>query len=281
MHRFASTWVIVLGTASALVLVAPAGAGPVCKITPIGYICEDSGIIPGTPPGDPPGEPPLPLRYLRTATDPGIGLCWLWARTPPGLDSWDPANDAAIINTRRILPRCPGSAVDPAPVGSGVPDYAWSVFRSFPLAAPVVALEPPGAGITGLPTFASVAPVDPVVFSETLPPGTVLEVQGAVASVLVDWGDGSQSVHGLAELQPYPAGTATHAYRTRTCTPEQRAVRPGGASCHPSLGAYPVTVTFVWSGRYRYGGDWVDLGTLDRSTTTAYDVDEVVAVLEP
>ena len=39
-------------------------------------------------------------------------------------------------------------------------------------------------------------------------------------------------------------------------------------------------MTYTWQGRYRYTAGWVNLGTLDRSTTVGYDVDEVIGLLD-
>lgn len=248
--------------------------------------CSDEGRQPGGGGGgggggEGGGGGPPPLRYLRSSFDPVVGTCWLWSSSPPGWDSWDPANDAAIIAFRLAHPQCPGTPAGPGGPAPSIPDYAWSVFRSFPLAAPQIALQPAGAGITGLPSYVSVAPAPPIEYSEVLPNGRLLEVQAEVSSVSVEWGDGTRAVYPLADLAPYPDGAATHSYVTKTCSVEERARRPAGLTCHPSLAAYPVTVVFSWTGSYRYGAGWVQLGGLDRAASVDYDVDEVVGVLEP
>ena len=60
-----------------------------------------------------------------------------------------------------------------------------------------------------------------------------------------------------------------------------RSEHPFGGNCHPTLEAYPIIATFTWEGRYRIGGGWTYLGTLDRTVTVLYDVDEVQGVLLP
>lgn len=262
----------------------PAGADEGCVITPTGIDCSAAGSSTsgGTTPG---GQVPgLPLRYLATTEQPqGQGRCWFWSPTPPGLDSWDSAYNQAILLTRWTLPECP--APEPAQVTlstAWVVARAWEVFRSFPLAAPRPALQPPEHGITGLASYLS-AP-SPAVLShrETLPDGRVLRVRARVTAALVGWGDGTPTLgYDPAALVPYPAGTARHLYHLKTCPPDYRAAHPSGGNCHPTLEAYPVTVTFRWTARYRLGGSWVELGDLDRTTTIAYDVDEVVGVLRP
>jgi hypothetical protein len=64
----------------------------------------------------------------------------------------------------------------------------------------------------------------------------------------------------------------------KTCAPN---LRPGSAPagrCHPTLAAYSVRVTFVWTARYRAGGSWISLGSIERNRTVQHDVDEVIGV---
>jgi hypothetical protein len=155
------------------------------------------------------------------------------------------------------------------------------VFRAFPLAPPVPALEPAAAGITGLPTHLAAATPGGITHSEVLPDGRTLEVAAAVGALVVDWGDGNRIEYDPGSARPYPAGGVAHAYALKTCPPEYRINHPSGGSCHPTLEAYPITASFTWQGRYRIGAGWVDLGALNRTTTITYDVDEVVGVLQP
>jgi hypothetical protein len=256
----------------------PAGADEGCVVTPTGIDCTSTGSTPGG------GNAGLPLRYLATTDRPdGAGLCWFWSPTPPGLDSWSTTNDQAILLTLWALPECPAPEAPTATLSTAwVVARAWEVFRSFPLAAPSPALQPPSHGITGLPSYLSASRPARLTHREKLPDGRVLQVQARVSAALVNWGDGSPALgYPPTALLPYPAGTARHTYALKTCPPDYRAGHPSGGNCHPTLEAYPVVVTFRWTARYRLGGSWVDLGDLDRPATVAYDVDEVLGVLRP
>ncbi|MEA2022827.1 MAG: hypothetical protein U9N79_00905, partial [Actinomycetota bacterium] len=171
-------------------------------------------------------------------------------------------------------PVCP--AAGPAPV-----TVAWRIFRAFPLALPEPTFEPPESGITGLPTYLATPDPADITHSEVLPDGRRLEVRASVAALVVDWGDGEKEDFESYEARSYPAGSVTHNYTTKTCDATYRAEHPSGGNCHPTLEAYPIKATFTWAGRYRVGGGWIDLGTLDRTVTVPYDVDEVQGVLEP
>lgn len=263
--------------------IAASAADDGCRVTPTGIDCSASGT--SSTGGSTPGTtvPGPPLRYLATTEHPDDGLCWFWSPYPPGLDSWDPANDMAIIWTVFALPKCPAVTSPPAtPGASWVETRAWDVFRSFPLAAPRPTLQPRRHGITGLPTFLAADLPGPLSHRETLPDGRSLEVEARVTRAIVDWGDGTPAfAYDPARLLPYPAGAARHTYARKTCPPAYRASHPSGGGCHPQLEAYPIRVAFLWTARYRLGGPWVDLGHLERERTVAYDVDEVVGVLQP
>jgi hypothetical protein len=116
------------------------------------------------------------------------------------------------------------------------------------------------------------ATVTPLTHRETLPGGIELVVSAQVTSATVTWGDGAFGTYD--DL----ATPATHTYELKTCTAEDRATDPNAHLCHPTLDAYPVTVTFTWTAGYRYDAGWVELESVALSTTVIYDVDEVVAV---
>lgn len=268
--------VLALATALVVLLASPAHAnhqaGHECVIDPDGAVnCHWTG---GGEVVDPPADPKTPApptgRFLRTGID-EQGPCWFVASSPPGLDMSDPGNDPAVIAIITAQPPCQGSELVLE---------AWEVFRSFPLARPDPSLQPE-VGITGLPSYLSTSHPDPITWSGTLPSGVVAEVEAAIEVVAVAWGDGDEGSYPLDSVLPFPEGEATHVYRTKTCTPEYRVENPHGVKCHGSLESYPVTVTFTWAGRFRTGGPWVDLGTLDLSAVVDYDVDEVMGVLEP
>jgi hypothetical protein len=250
-----------------------AAADGECVTTPTGIECGYGGtststsVAPGTT---------LPLRYLGTSSHFDTGPCWYWSTTPPGLDSWDPANDQAIIFTRLALPECPTRETPPTVIHTSA---AWEIFRSFPLAAPTISFDP-AVGITNLASFLASPAPDPITHTEVLPDGTVLEVRAEVVTAWVDWGDGSPEIPYPPEaLRGHPHGSATHAYALKTCRPSYRLEHPSGGNCHPTLPSYVVRVTWEWAGRFRQGGEWIDLGTIDRRSVERYDVDEVVGVL--
>ena len=254
---------------------APAPADDGCVTTPTGIDCTATGTSTTEVVG--PTHPGKPFRYLRVTRHPTIGDCWYWATRPPGLDSWDPANDQAIIMTRWALPACPGPGS--AEVGEAtVLERAWQVFRSFPLEPPIVTLSPADRGITGIETILVAGVPPPLRHREVLPDGTVLVVTARVTRLVVEWGDGSP---GFSLLPETVAGGIGHSWLLKTCSPGYRASHPAGHRCHPDLEAYPITVTARWSGRYWLRGTRTGLGVLTRATTVTYDVDEVIGVPTP
>jgi hypothetical protein len=212
------------------------------------------------------------MRYIYQSTDPTGAPCYYWSPTAGGIDVWDPANDPAVIAIVTGMPVCPVVVETPE-------DTAWRIFRSFPLTLPAPSLEPEGAGITGLPTFLATPDPPDITHVEILPDGRTMDVWATVANFVVDWGDGATGSFDAATALAYPAGAVTHSYSTKTCNPTYRSVHPFGGNCHPTLEAYPISATFTWEGRYRIGGPWTYLGTLDRTVTVLYDVDEVQGVL--
>jgi hypothetical protein len=278
VNRRLAAALLLTAISPAVALLPAAARSDTCVLTPVGIECSAGGSSTSLVPGDPsPGETP-PLRYLVVAGD-----CWYWSAHPPGYDSWDPAYDHLIIHTRFRLRACTGGEPEPPPLtGDEVVSRAWDVFRAFPLEPPAVRLEPEKGGITGLPTFLSVAPPATVGHREVLPDGTVLEVRARARRLVVDWGDGTPAASYRPEqATPHPGGAATHTYALKTCDPAYRRSHPSGGNCHPTLERYRIVAAFVWTASYRRGGPWTDLGTLERSSAAGYDVDEVVGLLSP
>lgn len=234
-------------------------------------VCSASGGSTNRSDTTPPRERP-PMRYIYEATDATGAPCYYWSPTPGGLDVWDPGNDPAVAAIVLTTPVCPVIVETPE-------DTAWRIFRSFALALPDPSLEPAAAGITGLPTYLATPGPPDITHVELLPDGRSMEVWAAARTLVVDWGDGTNGSFDAASALTYPSGAVTHAYATKTCNPTYRSEHPYGGNCHPTLEAYPITATFVWEGRYRIGGGWIYLGTLDRTATVLYDVDEVQGVL--
>jgi hypothetical protein len=216
------------------------------------------------------------LRYLATQS----GRCWFWSRHPPGFDSWDSAYDQPIIFTRWRLPECRGRPAPAVVVVVDASKRAWAVFRAFPLDPPAFHLTPV-TGITNLPSRLHLEPPRRFRHSETLPDGRRLEVEATVETVWTEWSDGTPSVGYRVATAVGDPGAVRHTYRLKTCSADYRISHLDGPKCHPSLDRYPVTITYRWSARYRAGGDWVGLGSIDRPGSTRYDVDEGLGILQP
>ncbi len=268
-----------LGLALVLIISFPVVAAE-CVFDPIAnrLVCNPAGTFPSDTdgPGDRDPEPvdDPGLRYVYTATDPVIGDCHYWSNVPGGLDAWNPANDPAVIAVVTGLPVCPDPPVDPEV-------RAWEVFRSWDLAPPDPVITPPDHGITGLATFVAATEPAPVTHGEILPDGRPLEVRARVIAIDVEWGDGNRTSARPHEAASPPDGSLTHTYRHKTCPAEYRSEHPSGALCHPTLEKYTITVGWVWIGEYNTGGGWTPLGTLPRTISLTYDVDEVRGVNVP
>lgn len=255
-----------------------ARAADTCSFDPdrARIVCDATGTAGDPPTGAPVELPEDPgLRYVYTATDAVIGECHYWSNVPGGLDAWDPANDPAVIATATRLPECPSTVVtDPV-------TRAWEILRSWDLAAPDPTLTPPDRGVTGLPTHIAAQHPATITHDEVLPDGRPLSVRAFVASIAVDWGDGTITVHDPSGATPYPTGAVAHTYRWKTCTAEYRNEHPSGQLCHPTEAEYRLDITFTWTGEYDLGTGWITLGNLTRSAIADYEVDEARGVTVP
>jgi len=156
---------------------------------------------------------------------------------------------------------------------------AWSVFRSWDLAAPVWSVTPADRGITGTPTFVKAESPGAITYDETLPDGTALSVRAHVTGLTVLWGDGGRDVFDPGEALGYPAGAVSHIYRLKTCTAAYRIEHPSGGLCHPTEEHYSIEAAYTWEGEYSIGSGWVSLGTLEvGASPVAYDIDEARGV---
>jgi hypothetical protein len=273
MRRTASV-LGVAAIAAALLALPPVWAADSCWYDDIGKLrCTDSGSTPGSSDEPPSPQPRSGPRYVYVAVDPVIGDCHYWSTIPGGFDTWDPFYDSDVL-AAIILPRCP--VVPNTPVD--IPATAWAIFRSWTLDPPAPSLQPLDHGITGLPSFLASPEPDEITHSEILPDGRPLNVRARVAELRVDWGDETFSTYESSDADPYPVGSVTHTYRTKTCTPEYRAEHPSGGLCHPALEYYTIGAVYRWLGEYNTGSGWVQLGTLDRAASVSYDVDEVRGV---
>jgi hypothetical protein len=272
-------------TASVLGLIALLAAWPVypstagadsCWHAADGELhCTESGTTPG---GQRTSNPRLRERagprYVYTMTDPVVGDCHYWSNVPGGIDAWNTIYDTDVIAAAQ-LPNCP--VVPPV----DAPATAWDIFRTWTLDPPAPALQPLDQGITGLPTFlASPVPVE-ITYAEILPDGRLLQVRARVSELRIDWGDTTRATFNPSSADPYPEGTVTHTYRTKTCSAQYRQEHPSGGLCHPTLEYYTISAMNRWAGEYNVGSGWVLLGTLDRTASLAYDIDEVRGVPIP
>jgi hypothetical protein len=123
--------------------------------------------------------------------------------------------------------------------------------------------------------------VPPPPFSDSIvdPLGQVVEVNGRVIGVTINWGDGavaSFTEGQFSQLSGYPDGLARHVYEVKTCSP------PGSTPrCHPSLTSYPMTVDYIWEVSWRAGGaPFASLAIPNTTTSVAYPVREIIAVLD-
>ena len=240
-------------------------------------VCAESGGGDTPPTTQPDPKPRVGKRYVYQTTRAGVGECYYWSNRAGGIDSWNPANDTAIINIVTRTPQCPVNAVPVVDVVA----TAWAIFRSWPLEAPQVSLQPAGAGITGLPTFLAAPTPAPISHSERLPDGRTLMVRAHVEYLDVSWGDDSIARYQPSGALPYPHGSVTHTYIFKTCTDVYRTTHPSGALCHPTLDRYAIAATFSWSAQYTTNGSWRELGTLNRSAADDYFVDEARGVTIP
>ena len=269
---------------TALILViallpAAAAAADTCIATPTSIDCSAGGTTTTTNGSTTVGTSQRP-HWFQLATDPATGRCWRWSTTPPGLDADDPRQEPSIVATIATMPPCPGHGpATHVTTTTAVEARAWEVFRSFHLAAPTVALTP-DPGIASLASHLAAVTPRSIAHDEILPDGSRLQVTASVMWTWIDWGDGTPPERRLPQdLRPFPKGEATHAYHRKTCPPDYRLEHPSGGLCHPTLASYPITTTFEWVGRYRHQDGWVALGRIDRRTTVAYEVVEVVGVL--
>ena len=219
------------------------------------------------------------------------GACWYWRgaftswvilNTYPNnvVDlGWDPdgipggviALDASGVNA------CTSEPIDaPADV-----EVVYDLVRTHTTETPEPEISPDPAisGLTGLDTYVGVV-IPPQWDASIVSPftGAFLEAQVWVDAVEIDWGDDETTVIPrdlLDQLTGWPDGILPHIYETKTC------LVPGSQrACHPTLSAYPLSVTFVYTGQWRAdGGAWQILDIADTNQVVDYNVNEIRGVL--
>jgi hypothetical protein len=215
------------------------------------------------------------------------GTCWYWTTLPSdwvliGVDDEGKATlgidpDGAVGGPLIIDATYPVCTSEPGVVPSDLME-AYELLSQYTHPRPAATLSPPeGSGVAGMEVF--VADTPPSAWSASLvSPQTDrrIEVETFVATVTMDWGDGTATVvppEAFELLTGWPGGGFGHSYRQKTCA------EPGGWRCHPSLTAYLLIVTYDWAARYRVDGDeWIPIPVPTTSLQTEYDVDEIIGV---
>ncbi len=212
--------------------------------------------------------PPV-VRYVAAGTMPDGGLCW-WLSTSAADAVHDP-NAGWITQYYQDLirnnnPQCPYTPADLLLIES--------TYASISLPTPDVVTTPADIAITGFPLT-----IDPATGLQTLtattPPlssGVTATITATPFDIAIDWGDGSRT-------SALPTATASHIYELKTCPPDYRIEHPRGHLCHPSLEAYPITVSYRWSGIATAPWGSLDLGIRSSTSTIVRDVDEIIGVV--
>ena len=234
-------------------------------------------------------ESRVPGRLYPAVGTAGNGTCWYWRSAATGwvfitrnadgtaIFAYDPDTDPGgplIVDV--TYPVCTS---EPTPAE---PDIllAWDLANQYVHVEPDPDLNPRVPwGLTGAETHLRVVPPPP--FSDSLvdPLGQVLEVNGRVIGVTINWGDGATSSFAesqFSQLSGYPNGLARHIYEVKTCSP------PGSTPrCHPTLSSYPLSVDYIWEVSWRADtAPFEPLAIPNTSTSVAYPVREIIAVLD-
>ena len=232
-------------------------------------------------------ESEVPLYLYPDVGTASNGTCWFWRSSWSGWEIITRHSDGSAtlgydsdgtpggpLNVEVNYPVCISEPVD----GDPLEVLAWDLVRDYvhQLPAPTLNPEVP-RGLTGADTFVALDPPPPFVASIIAPVGQ-LDVEAQVAALTINWGDGNVvnlPPEVFAEITGYPDGIVHHVYETKTCQP------PGSSPrCHPSLEAYDFEVRYQWLVRWRVsGGPWQGLAVPNSTTTVAYPVQEVIAVL--
>ena len=144
----------------------------------------------------------------------------------------------------------PWERLDEGSCGPVLPVLTVEDFRSLPLPAPTLRLQPDGGWV--------LVNIDTIVMTDaaTVPLRTTLagfgvDVEAVPQSFTYDFGDG-HSLRTTSPGRPYPEHDTSHAYE--------------------APGTYTVTLTTTWAGRYRVDGDptWREVtGTATTATTSS------------
>ncbi len=228
-------------------------------------------------------RPPPEIIDVNVTNVSGIE-CWYWTTLETlwvafGISGdltlhfgYDPGGSGGPVVLDGFAPPCRSEPVETATMI----ELVWDIVEPHIHEVPDPDTSPT-VGITGLETFISVTPPAPITDAIVSPvTGNVLTAEIKVAEVHVDWGDGFTDNFPevtFSNLTDYPDGIIRHEYQTKTCP------APGSSSsCHPSLAAYPITVSYEWFVRWRVNSEpWNILTIPDTLTSVTYDVDEIIS----
>ncbi len=175
-----------------------------------------------------------------------------------------------VVGTAR---RCSWTGVEREEIEA----FVWSQIGDYAHQAPQVSFNPPvSRGLVGMETFAALSTPAPWVYTSTSPyTGRSLRAEVKVRQVRADWDDGPTQVLGEtlhSRLTGYPDGAASHTYQTKSC-------EENGPRCRTKIGAYEITISFVWSGWYDLGGRRETLRIPNTSSTDDYPVTELISLV--
>jgi hypothetical protein len=226
--------------------------------------CRINGSLVITFPSDPP-VPTVPEVGIDTN-----GPCW-YRRTGPW-SGWllvqiFPNRDARMWWSASANPNGPfvGDGIYRACINEPRPTpppitAVWDYIERYPFAVPDPDIAPDGSGVTGLPTYVGVYPPERFATTIASPLGGTIDVEIAVATVTVDWGDGVRASfpeHAWSQLLGYPDGDVHHTYETTAL--------------------YDLAVSYNWFVRWRIGaGGWQPIPVPPTTWTRAYRIDELV-----
>lgn len=210
----------------------------------------------------------VPVVLSPAVAADAAGTCWFWINRSTDWVLIRTDGDRALLHyapdvggtgpaaADAWVRRCEGEPdTGPTPI-----ELVWEVVRSHDFPRPAFVLDPV-RGVTGLETFVSLHPPEPVTVTVVSPvTGAVVEAELVASLVRVEWGDGAAS-----SLIPAPIDTS--------------APGPGGALRHryERSGLHTLVVAYHWSARWRVdGGAWRLLPLEPTTAPVAYPVDELV-----
>jgi hypothetical protein len=163
-----------------------------------------------------------------------------------------------------VYPSTTTVAALPAPV-----IVAQTVAGRIPLPGVSIGVAPKDKGLTGLNAWFWVAGLPAGgAFTASAPAlGATVNVEARATSYVWDFGDQTSSLTTTSSGVAYPGadGPAAihHVYQTEDLSP-----------------GYTLSLTFVLAVRYQVnGGPWTSLGTVQRTISVAYPVEQVVSVI--